>query len=59
MNSRFAISYRCIATPTSTPLYSVDDPAHPVFEEVWDISDRITVRKKIPAASSVSVVVEP
>lgn len=37
----------------------VDHAADPVFEEVWDVAEGITVREEIPATGAVAVVVEP
>jgi hypothetical protein len=51
--------YCCIAPPASTTLRRVHNSSNPIFHQVWDISDRITVRKEVPAAGAVSIVVEP
>ena len=52
-------SYRRITPSTTTALHCIQDPSHPVFEEVWNVSDGIAVREQIPASSTVSVIVEP
>tara|TARA_R110002060_G_scaffold4289_7_gene6775 strand:- start:70 stop:327 length:258 start_codon:yes stop_codon:yes gene_type:complete len=52
-------SYRRITPSTTTALHGIQNPSHPVFEEIWDVSDGIAVREKVPASSTVSVVIEP
>lgn len=54
-----AISYRCVATPTSATLYSIQDSANPVLEQVWDIPNRVAVREEVPALGTISAVIEP
>ena len=35
------------------------DPSTPVFHEVWEIPERVTVGKHVPTAGTVAVVVQP
>lgn len=58
-SSHFNILNCRIATSSSTTLHSVQHPSKPILHQVWNIANRVAVREEIPAASTVTVVVEP
>lgn len=48
-----------VPAPTPTTLDGLEDLTPKVLRNVWHVADGIAVRKKVPAASTVAVVVEP
>lgn len=58
-NKGYIILYSGISSPCPGSLQRVDDPAHPILEDVRNVTNRVGVRKQVPAAGTVAVVVEP
>lgn len=52
-------SYCCVAPSTSATLYCIENPSHPVLEQIGDVSNGIAMWEKIPASSAVAIVVQP
>lgn len=52
-------SHSSISSSASAALYGTHDLPREVFCNVWDVADRVAVRKKVPASSAIAVVVEP
>lgn len=48
-----------VAASAAAAVYRVQNTACPVLHQVRDVPDRVSVRQKIPASSTVSVVVQP
>jgi hypothetical protein len=58
-HQRHAYSDGSIATPTPATLHSLEDLTSKVLCNVRYIADSVAVRKEIPAAGAVAVVIEP
>ena len=48
-----------ISAPRTSSLYRVDDPSHPIPEEIGYVPNRFRVRHKIPTSGRVSIIIEP
>jgi len=53
------VSHSTIPTPTSRGLHRTNDLPPKVLKDIRNIADRVAVRKEVPAAGAVAVVVEP
>lgn len=54
-----SVSNPVIALTRLAPLHRINDPASKVLEQIGNIPDGVTVRKEVPAAGAVAVVIEP
>ena len=52
-------SYCTVPTSTAAALNGSDDSSSPVLQEIWQVSDRVSVRKEVPSACSMAAVIQP